>query len=204
MKVWTHSELRCYDTDLFTLFDHGTVCQDSVQYFWEQIMEIQITTCISCQWPTYLFTIDLVSLEIGCWSLKKTPVSPLVVCDISFHLVLNNFIWQEHPFNPSNLQTWEAGSSEKKNNNKKKEKKGESGIWRRTELFKLKQSWRARSEKEEEISESDNFSDMEHYFGPSVGLQNQNNIWHSPEIFLPLYTRVQRCKPKNSSNLCFS
>lgn len=128
MKVWTHSELRCYDTDLFTLFDHGTVCQDSVQYFWEQIMEIQITTCISCQWPTYLFTIDLVSLEIGCWSLKKTPVSSLVVCDISFHLVLNKFIWQEHPFNPGNLQTWEAGSSEKKNNNKKKEK-WESGVW---------------------------------------------------------------------------
>lgn len=34
------------------------------------------------------------------------------------------------------------------------------------------------------MSESDRFSDREHYFGPSVGLQIQNNIWCSPEIFL--------------------
>lgn len=42
------------------------------------------------------------------------------------------------------------------------------------------------------MSESDSFSDREHYFGPSVGLWNQNNIWCSPEVFLLLCIYVHR------------
>lgn len=105
-SYWHISEPSWCDLHLIALFDNSFAW--SSVFFFEKIMEIQINKSISCQWPTYWFTIDLVSLEIGCWSLKKTPVSPLVVCDISFHLVLNNFIWQEHPFNPSNLRTWET------------------------------------------------------------------------------------------------
>lgn len=60
----------------------------------------------------YLFTVELVPLEIGRRSLEKAPVSPLVVRDVSSHLVLNNFIRQENPFNPRNLQRREVQSSD--------------------------------------------------------------------------------------------
>lgn len=60
----------------------------------------------------YLFTVELVPLEIGRRSLEKAPVSPLVVRDVCSHLVLNNFIRQENPFNPRNLQRREVQSSD--------------------------------------------------------------------------------------------
>lgn len=119
--------LCCLETYIHCL--SATVCSISAEDFWEQIMEIQITISISCQWPTYLFTIDPVSLEIGCWSRKKTPVSALVVCDISFHLVLNNFIWQEHAFNPCNLRIWEVGSGTEKHIKKTRRKKITKNIY---------------------------------------------------------------------------
>lgn len=59
-----------------------------------------------------MFTVELVPLEIGRRSLEKAPVSPLVVRDVSSHLVLNNFIRQENPFNPRNLQRREVQSSD--------------------------------------------------------------------------------------------
>lgn len=58
-----------------------------------------------------MFTVELITLEIGRRSLEKAPVSPLVVRDVSSHLVLNNFIRQENPFNPRNLHRREVQSS---------------------------------------------------------------------------------------------
>lgn len=130
-----------------------------------------------CQRPTYLFTIDLISLEIGCWGLKKMPVSPLVVCDISFHLVLNNFVWQEHPFNPSNLRTWETESGRGEKKQQKKEVKKQNN---NRKLFRLKKSWGPSSERKR----SDSLSDGEHYFGPSVRLcRIKTTYGTSPDIF---------------------
>lgn len=82
------------------------------------------------------------------------PVSPLVVCDVSLHLVLNNFIWQEYPFNPGNLQPQDmesssgkttikgAGGGEKKNNCK---------------LFRPKSSWRSGSDRKRSVLPTDCF-----------------------------------------------
>lgn len=42
--------------------------------------------------PTHLLTVKLISLQISCWSPEKMPISPLVVRDVSLHLVLNNLI----------------------------------------------------------------------------------------------------------------
>lgn len=64
--------------------------------------------------PAYLLTVKLISLQISCWSLEKMPISSLVVRDVSLHLVLNNLIWQEYPFNPSNLQPQDMESSSTK------------------------------------------------------------------------------------------
>lgn len=77
----------------------------------------------TCQW-TYLFTVELIPLEISCGSLEKAPVSPLVVRDVSSHLVLNNFIRQENPFNPRNLQRRELHGSREGRNNKMREGMG--------------------------------------------------------------------------------
>lgn len=112
------------------IFPLTTAWHRPVVVFFRHTMVIQI--CISCQWSTYLFTIDLVSLEISGWSLKKPPVSAFVVCDISFYLVLFNFIWQENPFNPGNLQTWEMESG----GGKKKKREGEKETLNYSDLSK--------------------------------------------------------------------
>lgn len=100
------------------------------------------------QWPTYLLTVKLISLQISCWSPEKMPVSPFVVRDVSLHLVLNDFIWQEYPFNPGDLQSRSgkttingAGGGEKNN----------------CKLFRLKSSWRSGSDRQRSVLPSDCF-----------------------------------------------
>lgn len=89
---------------------------------------------------TYRLTIDSVSMEIGRRSLEKAPVSPLVVGDISFHLVLDNFIWQEHSFNPGDLRRWEMQNGKDKNNGEKNSK-----------IFSLKEKLKALFNKGREV-----------------------------------------------------
>lgn len=79
------------------------------------------------------------------------PISPLVVRDVSLHLVLNNFIWQEYPFNPGNLQPWEIVSSSGREN------KNKGGAEHNCKLFRLKSSWRSGSDRERSVLPSDCF-----------------------------------------------
>lgn len=161
-------------------------------------MKSQIIQSISCHWPTYLLTIDLVSLEIGCRSLKKMPVSPLVVRDISFHLVLNNFIWQEQPFYSGNLRTWETQSGRRKKITENKKRGRKLNYLNLSKVEGLVQ--------EEETSESDSFSDREHYFGPSVGLRTlQTTYGTALRYFFAFYlcaanTRVRMCAAQRKND----
>lgn len=85
--------LRCvYVINIYYLLDHSSTYFIFYFIFLFPGERPKKRERFSCQWPTYLCTIELIPLEIGCRSLEKTPVSSLVVCDVSFHLVLNNFI----------------------------------------------------------------------------------------------------------------
>lgn len=81
------------------------------------------------------------------------PISALVVRDVSLHLVLNNFIWQEYAFNPSNLQPPDAESSGGKTTI---EGVG-GGEKNNCKLFRLKSSWRSGSDRKRSVLPSDSF-----------------------------------------------
>lgn len=107
----------------------------------------------------YLLAVKLIPLQISCRSPEKVPVSPLVVGDVSLHLVLDNFIWQEHPFNPGNLQPRRIQRSDGKITIKKV-----VGGWKdNCKLFRLKSSWRSSSDGKRSVLPSD-FSFLFIYF----------------------------------------
>lgn len=135
-------------------------------------MQIYISISLSCQMLTYRLTIDSVSMEIGRRSLEKAPVSPLVVGDISFHLVLDNFIWQEHSFNPGDLRRWEMQNGKDKNNREKT-----------LRYSALRKSWRPCSTRE---GKSESFWQGALFWTICRTVRNQNNIWHGLELFLLL------------------
>lgn len=107
------------------------------------------------------------------------PVSPLVVCDVRLHLVLNDFIWQEYPFNPGNLQPPDMESSSGKTTIKG------AGGKHNCKLFRLKSSWRSGSDRERSVLPSDCFLFI--FFDRE---RSNRNGTCSPETFL--FMRMHR------------
>lgn len=100
----------------------------------------------------YLLAVKLIPLQISCRRPEKVPVSALVVRDVSLHLVLDNFIWQEYPFNPGNLQPRRMQRS----GGKITIKKVVGGWWKdNCKLFRLKSSRRCSSDGKRSVLPSD-------------------------------------------------
>lgn len=160
--------------------------------------------------PTYLLTVKLISLQISCWSPEKMPISPLVVRDVSLHLVLNNLIWQEYPFNPSNLQPRDMESSSTKTTIK-----GAGGRRKNNcKLFRLKSSWRSGSDRKRSVLPSDCFLfifwqgalDSKRHMQPrdvSIYVHVQIHTWNQPDfsIFQGIIVGVKVCEGQRRVSL---